>query len=154
MQIKHSFVTEGSLIKIAASLAKQVQVGMSIHLVGELAAGKTTFCRGLIQALGHNGLVKSPTYTLVEPYHLAAKDVYHFDLYRLQSAEELLDIGIEQYFHENSLCLIEWPEKAKGFLPDAEITITIKKHDALTRQLCWQAAPGLGEAIIASMQSI
>lgn len=154
MQIEHSLVTEESLIKIAGLLANQVQTGMSIHLIGELAAGKTTFCRGFLQALGHKGLVKSPTYTLVEPYHLPDKDVYHFDLYRLQSPEELLDIGIEHYFYKNSLCLIEWPEKAKGFLPDAEITITINKHDMLTRQLCWQATSRRGEAIIARMQSI
>ncbi len=123
----HIFLADDSAsIALGQQLAHLIpNEQFSIHLEGQLGAGKTTLSRGFIQALGHKGNVKSPTYTLVEQYHLNHRDVYHFDLYRLSDPEELDYLGLDDYFSNNTLCLIEWPQKGGAYLPTPDLTITL-----------------------------
>src|SRR5688572_30868336 len=97
---------------LGAALAPGVTPGRVLHLRGDLGAGKTTVVRGLLRALGHAGRVKSPTYTLVEPYELSSLHFYHFDFYRLKDRSEWEHAGFRDYFNAQSMCVIEWPERA------------------------------------------
>ena len=123
------FQDEAALLAFGAELSDQFMNGGTVYLSGELGAGKTTLVRGILRARGYEGAVKSPTYTLVEPYELDGKTIYHFDLYRLGDPEELEYLGGRDYFTEKALCLVEWPEMAKGFLPEADLFIEIVYAD-------------------------
>lgn len=109
----------------AAALAAVLPRHVVIFLVGELGAGKTTLVRGILRGFGWSGTVKSPTYTLLEPYELQQRNVYHFDLYRLADAEELEYLGIRELIDAGML-LFEWPDRGEGLLPAADITINIE----------------------------
>ncbi|MBD3647152.1 MAG: tRNA (adenosine(37)-N6)-threonylcarbamoyltransferase complex ATPase subunit type 1 TsaE [Pseudomonadales bacterium] len=93
---------------------------------GELGAGKTTLCRGIRRGLGIEGAVKSPTFTLVEPYETPTLRIFHFDLYRLEDPEELEYIGVDDYFGDDCRCLIEWPERGEGYLPACDLGIRLE----------------------------
>jgi len=112
--------------QLGAELFKSVSSKCLIFLQGDLGAGKTTLARGFLRAAGYNGTVKSPTYTLVEEYVIGGRKIFHFDLYRVVDPEELEWIGIRDYFDQDSVCFIEWPDKGKGFLPNPDIIITLK----------------------------
>ena len=126
MEIKLIGTSEEDTMFVAGLFATAIGAGGVIYLEGDLGAGKTTFVRGFMRGLGFLDAVKSPTFTLVEPYELGRGQVYHFDLYRLGHPEELEYLGVDDYFNENALCLIEWPEKGSGYLPDCDILLSIE----------------------------
>lgn len=114
---------ETDTIKLGRVLAEVLPKPVVIYMYGELGAGKTTMVRGFLQSFGHQGAVKSPTYTLVEPYELPTGALYHFDLYRLADPEELEFIGIREYQDSAVAMIFEWPDKGEGMIPQADISV-------------------------------
>ncbi len=137
---------EAKMEAFGATLADFIDSGGLITLSGNLGAGKTTLTRGFMHQLGHQGAVKSPTYTLVEPYTIDGRQIMHFDLYRLSDPEELEFLGFRDYLDGSTLCLVEWPEKGKDFLPEPDLAISI---DVLAsgRNISWQSYSKQGELI-------
>lgn len=141
---------ESETLRAGGVIAAEVGSAV-VFLRGNLGTGKTTLSRGILRALGHEGKVKSPTYTLVEPYDLAeGKRVFHFDLYRLTDPEELEYMGIRDYFEQQALCLIEWPEKGLGFLPAADIEIDLDLEN-LGRRLAMKGMTTQGRDMVQRM---
>jgi tRNA threonylcarbamoyladenosine biosynthesis protein TsaE len=143
---------EAATLRLGESLAAGAGKGLVLHLKGELGSGKTTLVRALIQALGHPGRVKSPTYTLLEPYSLLRLNLYHFDFYRFKDPSEWLSSGFREHFNPESLCIVEWPEKAGDLLapPDLEIHL---QYDAQGRTATPAALSAPGAAWLATALS-
>lgn len=114
---------EDATLEFAASLVPLLEGDPVVFLRGQLGAGKTTLVRGILRALGHHGLVKSPTYTLLEPYEVDGRVIYHFDLYRIGAGDELEFIGIDELLDAPGIKLIEWPERGAGRLPPPDLEI-------------------------------
>ena len=123
-------ISEEAMESFGSSLGQILQTGGVVYLEGELGAGKTTLSRGILRSFGYRGNVKSPTYTIVEPYVFDSLIVYHFDLYRLADPPELEYIGVRDYLNPGNLCLIEWPNRGTGFLPKADLRITVEVVDS------------------------
>jgi len=123
MAVELSLPDEAATLRLGGACAAGAAAGRVLHLRGELGAGKTTLVRGLLRALGHRGRVKSPTYTLVEPYTDLRLNLYHFDFYRFKDRSEWLSSGFREHFNPASLCIVEWPERAEGLIapPDLDI---------------------------------
>lgn len=122
---------EAATVALGGRLARAVIAsgqGLTLFLEGNLGMGKTTLSRGLLRGLGHKGSVKSPTYTLVEPYEHVSPAAYHFDLYRLGDPEELEYMGIRDYFLGHDICLIEWAERGQGVLPEPDLIVRLVPH--------------------------
>jgi tRNA threonylcarbamoyladenosine biosynthesis protein TsaE len=120
---------ESHTTALGVSLARALLPGLSIHLHGDLGAGKTALTRALLHAAGHPGHVKSPTYTLAEPYRVTLDgqpvNIIHYDLYRMGSPEEFLDAGFREDFDGHNICIVEWPEKAEGVLPPPDLRVNL-----------------------------
>ncbi|MFO1371322.1 MAG: tRNA (adenosine(37)-N6)-threonylcarbamoyltransferase complex ATPase subunit type 1 TsaE [Candidatus Competibacteraceae bacterium] len=135
---------------LGARLAEALTPGCILYLRGELGAGKTTLVRGLLRALGHHGAVKSPTYTLVEPYQLANWRLFHWDLYRLADPEELEFLGLRDQLDGQAILLIEWPERGSGELPEADLEVHLS-YAGEGRHCRLDATSAAGTAMLAQL---
>ena len=147
-----SAANEAAMVALGKRLGQASEQGLVIFLEGDLGMGKTTLSRGFIQSFGHVGAVKSPTYTLVEPYELADLTIYHFDLYRLGHPEELEFMGIRDYFGDMPVCLVEWPERGAGALPPADLVINIHP-DGQGRSVVFSAPTNKGERVLTRLRT-
>ncbi|WP_110666212.1 tRNA (adenosine(37)-N6)-threonylcarbamoyltransferase complex ATPase subunit type 1 TsaE [Salinicola halophilus] len=141
---------EAAQVALGEALGHALDGRGRVHLLGDLGAGKTTLARGVLRAHGHAGAVKSPTYTLVEPYELGEHRIYHFDLYRLGDPEELEFLGARDMLGEQALSLIEWPSRGAGWLPvpDLEIHLTTVESGRTARAT---ACTARGQAVLAAV---
>ena len=142
---------EEAMVSLGTSLAEATGGEAIIYLQGNLGAGKTTLCRGILRHFGHKGAVKSPTYTLVEPYQVNGQQIYHFDLYRLADPEELEFIGGRDYFAEAGICLIEWPCRGEGALPEADLEVKLD-YNLPGRKATIVAGTAKGATMLARMR--
>lgn len=124
-------VDESQMCAVAAQLASQITTPFVLYLQGDLGAGKTTFARALLRALGHLGAVKSPTYGLLELYEIPELSVLHLDLYRIEDPEEIEYLGLDDLFNDDTLMIAEWPEKGAGALPPPDLAISFNHQGAL-----------------------
>jgi tRNA threonylcarbamoyladenosine biosynthesis protein TsaE len=120
---------EGATLALGSNIAEVLQPGLTIFLEGNLGAGKTTLARGILRGLGYLGKVKSPTYNLVELYKFSRLYFYHFDFYRFNNPAEWEEAGFREYFNPDSICLVEWPQKAAGLLPTADLIFFLSISD-------------------------
>jgi tRNA threonylcarbamoyladenosine biosynthesis protein TsaE len=142
--------TEAEQERLGAALAGLCPRQCVIYLEGDLGAGKTTLARGFLRGLGHQGSVKSPTYTLIEPYEAGGRLCYHLDLYRLADPGELEYVGIRDLMREPAVMLVEWPERGLGELPPADLRIRIE-HTAQGRRLSVLGESDRGRALAAAL---
>jgi tRNA threonylcarbamoyladenosine biosynthesis protein TsaE len=144
---------EAQTVAAGIHIGACLSAGTTVFLQGQLGAGKTTLTRGILQAFGYSGAVKSPTYTLVEPYEQLMIPVYHFDLYRLGDPEELEYMGIREYFDASTICLVEWPERGLEYLPEPDVILALipKKNSSglVGRQLTITTVTEQGDSVLA-----
>ena len=141
--------SEDDTARFARGLAARASVRNAfIELQGDLGAGKTTLVRHLLHALGVQGRIKSPTYAVVEPYELAGLDIWHFDFYRFSDPREWEDAGFRELFAAPGLKLAEWPQNARGFIPQADLTIRIELQDDESRRVILTPNSPTGLALI------
>ncbi|OGT45500.1 MAG: tRNA (adenosine(37)-N6)-threonylcarbamoyltransferase complex ATPase subunit type 1 TsaE [Gammaproteobacteria bacterium RIFCSPHIGHO2_12_FULL_41_20] len=151
--LNYFLADEQATLQAGALLAQAIlQPPVIVFLIGSLGAGKTTFARGFLQGLGYTGKVKSPTYTLVEPYQVHEKSICHCDLYRLHDPQELLSIGIQDYFSPQTICLIEWPEHGGKLLPSPDM-ISYLDIERSGRGLRYVAYSLRGEEILGRLEA-
>ena len=150
--VKYPLPDEAATLRLGSRLASALRPGLVIYLEGDLGAGKTTLSRAVIQALGHRGTVKSPTYSLVEVYVISSLYLYHFDFYRFESPEEFLDAGLDEYFNDASVCLVEWPERAQGCLPAPDLRLHLC-HAGGGRLLEARASTPKGESCLNALRT-
>ena len=144
---------ENATQAFAQQLAGQALLGNAfISLQGNLGAGKTTLVRHLLRAIGVQGRVKSPTYAVVEPYHLAGLDIWHFDFYRFSDPREWEDAGFRDIFASPGLKLAEWPDKATGALPVPDLEICLEVHPDQSRSAALHAQTATGIALLQALQ--
>jgi tRNA threonylcarbamoyladenosine biosynthesis protein TsaE len=142
-QTSYFLADEAATEVFGRQLAACLSPGMVIYLEGDLGAGKTTLVRALLRAVGHQGPVKSPTYTLVEVYVVSSLYWYHFDFYRFNHPEEFVDAGLGEYFRSDSVCLVEWPDKAAGFVPPPDLVVALDfEQDGRRVTLCARSPEG------------
>ncbi len=150
MKTLHRHIEDSEqMLALGQQLAQRANQGLLIYLYGDLGTGKTTFSRGFIQARGHQGKVKSPTYTLVEQYELSPA-VYHFDLYRLADPEELDYLGLADYLTPPVIWLVEWPEQGGDFLPQPDLSLHIS-HQGTARDVRLQAQSDKGQKLLTEL---
>jgi tRNA threonylcarbamoyladenosine biosynthesis protein TsaE len=142
---------EAATRALGERIAAALQPGTSVHLSGHLGTGKTTLARGLIQALGFPGKVKSPSYTLVEPYTDSRLTLYHFDFFRFKDPSEWLDAGLRECFNERAICVVEWPEKAAGLLPPADLRLHLEIPPRGGRDATLEGDTELGRACLSEL---
>jgi len=138
---------EAATLALGAAVAACIEPGTVVFLEGDLGAGKTTLVRGLLRGLGFEGRVKSPTYALVELYEVSRLNVHHFDFYRFRDPREWIDAGFRESFDGRSVSLVEWPQKAAGLLPPADLTITLASSGS-GRSVSWQPSSPRGTRIV------
>ncbi len=127
--IKFSLESANQSHSFGSDLSKLLAPGYTIYLQGNLGAGKTTLTQGILKGLGFSGAVKSPTYSLIETYEVELGHIAHIDLYRMQDPEELEFMGIRDYFDEQQVCIVEWAEKARNYLPEPDIHIKLEQSE-------------------------
>lgn len=145
---------EAATRAFGAELAAVVTPGLSIHLSGELGSGKTTLARGLVQGLGFPGRVKSPTYTLVEPYSSSRLTLYHFDLFRFRDPKEWDEAGFRDCFNERSVCVVEWPERALDLLPAPDLRIALTAPAGGGRDATLTAGTDAGRRCLTALEAL
>lgn len=143
--------SEDEMMLVAGMMAELSKGRGFFFFSGALGVGKTTFCRGLVRHFGFEGAVKSPTFTLVEPYELDRASIYHFDLYRLNDPKELEYIGLEEYFIPSSMCLLEWPEKGDGYLPECDLLLEISVKEGV-RHIVFSSGTENGVSILIGLR--